>query len=164
MDAPACSIPLREFGNGSDPRYVMNDFDKFVDLLHFTAHLWRNALDRRLRPLGISRSNWRILAMLKLHGEMNQGQLAEALMVEGPTVVRFIDKLERDGHVERVMDPSDRRVRNIQLTPSGVEMTEPIQKAIDQFHVEVFAKVGEQGLAQASRYLNAVRTAVSEMD
>ena len=143
----------------------MNDaFNEFADVLHATDHAWRNAIDRRLRPLGISRSNWRILAMLNLHGELNQGRLAELLAVEGPTVVRLIDKLERDGLVERVLDPSDRRVRNIRLTPAGKKSMKPIQDIIEQFRVDVFAQVGDKNLEQAIRFLNAVRAAVGEMN
>jgi MarR family transcriptional regulator for hemolysin len=139
-------------------------FDEFADMLHATDHAWRNAIDRRLRPLGISRSNWRILAMLNLHGEMSQGRLAELLSVEGPTVVRLVDKLERDGVVERVLDPADRRIRNVRLTESGKKAIKPIQRIIHDFRVDVFKQVGDKDMAATIRFLSSVRTVVADME
>ena len=38
--------------------------ESFGLLMHLTAHDWRNALDRRLRPLGLSRATWMLLAIV----------------------------------------------------------------------------------------------------
>lgn len=46
-------------------------------------------------------------------------ELATLIGVEAPAVTRQVQRLERAGLVERVVDPVDRRARRIRLTPAG---------------------------------------------
>ena len=50
---------------------------------------------------------------------MTQAQLARRVAIEQPTMVRTIDRMERDGLVARTLDPHDRRASRITLTERG---------------------------------------------
>lgn len=93
--------------------------DRFGETLHLTAHQWRLALDRRLRPLGFSRSGWLLLAYLSREDGISHGVLAERMGIEAATLVRLIDRMETDGHVQRRPGTTDRRVKLLYLTDSG---------------------------------------------
>ena len=52
---------------------------------------------------------------------LTQAQLARLQSVEAPTMCRLIDRLARDGMVERQADPQDRRATRVYLTARGRE-------------------------------------------
>lgn len=80
------------------------------------ARAWRAEFDRRFRPLGLSDTSWVVIWVLSEHGPLVQRQLAETLGVEGPTLVRLLDRMEKDGWVRRQASPTDRRANLVVLT------------------------------------------------
>ena len=85
-----------------------------------TARMWRNKLDERLSPLGLTQARWLVLMHLsRMGGEAPQKELAISVGVEGPTLVRVLDGLERLGLVQRVGVEGDRRARRVCLTPKA---------------------------------------------
>ena len=84
------------------------------------AHRWRRVLDERLRPTGLSQSSWRTLFHLAHMGDgILQKDLAVAIGIEGPSLVRLLDNLESDGLIERRPAPNDRRGKTLHLTALG---------------------------------------------
>jgi len=82
-----------------------------------TARMWRTRLDERLSPLGLTQARWLVLMHLsRMGGEAPQKELALSVGVEGPTLVRVLDGLERMEFVQRVGVEGDRRARCVQLT------------------------------------------------
>ena len=69
----------------------------------------RKALDAELGHYGITFSQWQILAGLALEGETSQVKLAELIGVEGPTLVRILDRMEQKGWIRRKVSLRDRR-------------------------------------------------------
>ncbi|MFO1309565.1 MAG: MarR family transcriptional regulator [Burkholderiales bacterium] len=126
--------------------------EEFAHLLHVTAHDWRTALDRRLRPLGLSRATWMLLAYVRKLDAPSQTVLADRLGLEGPSVVRLVDRLEREGLVER-RSAADRRVRTIHLTAKGEALSAEIHRAAAAMRGELFAGIGEAELEAARSVL-----------
>ncbi|MDY0882784.1 MarR family winged helix-turn-helix transcriptional regulator [Dongia soli] len=80
----------------------------------------RRAIDEELRALGLTDATWRPLFHLGRLGDgLRQKDLAEALMIEGPSLVPLLDNLEANGLVERMEDPHDRRCKIIRMTAEG---------------------------------------------
>ena len=88
----------------------------FGFLLHDVARLMRNAYDRRIRKLGLTRAQWWVLTHLYRSNGVTQTELAETLEIEKPTLGRLLDRLEAKGWVRREHDASDRRVWHVHLT------------------------------------------------
>jgi DNA-binding MarR family transcriptional regulator len=85
-------------------------------LIHDIARLSKNDFDRRVRELGLTRSQWLAIGTLRRNPGISQSGLAEILDVEPITVARTIDRLEKSGWIERRPDTSDRRVNRLYLT------------------------------------------------
>ena len=84
--------------------------------LNDVARAWRSRLDERLRPLGLSSAMWAVIRRLATgQAALTQRELAEAVGIEGPTLVRLLDRLEQVGIARRVSDPSDRRIKRVEL-------------------------------------------------
>ncbi len=91
-------------------------------VLHDVARLLRKHFDRRARGLGLTRSQWSVLAHLARHEGINQTALAEILEIEPITLARLLDRLEAAGWVERRDDPRDRRARLLYLAEKAHPM------------------------------------------
>src|SRR5919205_2079152 len=86
-------------------------------LLHDAARLLRKRFEQNARGLGLTRSQWQVLAHLAEREGIHQGALAEILEVEPITLVRILDRLQTAGFVERRLHEKDRRVRLLYLKP-----------------------------------------------
>ena len=75
----------------------------------------------RLRErFGTTLPRFDLLAQLERHpGGLKMNELSRLLMVTGGNVTAIVDQLERDGLVERLAEPADRRAFRIRLTRAG---------------------------------------------
>ena len=90
--------------------------ETFGQLLHGVARAWRQKLDQRLKPLGLSQAKWRTLMHLSLAGDaLNQAEIAARLGVEEPSVVTLLHRLERENWINRRSSPRDRRCKMVLL-------------------------------------------------
>ena len=108
----------------SDSQYFLNRSLGF--LLGDSSRLLRKRFDRLARSFGMTRAQWRVIAVLRRDEGINQTGMADIMDIEPITLGRHIDRLEEAGLVERRSDPGDRRVWRIYLTdkvqPALVEM------------------------------------------
>jgi DNA-binding MarR family transcriptional regulator len=96
-------------------------------LMAQVARLLRRSFDERARSIGVTRPQWQVLGLLKLHAGSNQGALAEMLEVEPITLGRMVDRLQEAGLVERRADPTDRRAWLIHLTGKGEDLLDQLR-------------------------------------
>jgi MarR family transcriptional regulator for hemolysin len=81
-----------------------------------TAHAFQRAINDELAPQGITYRQCQALAWLALEGPLPQKTLAERMRIEPPTLVGILDRMERDGWIERTGCDGDRRKKLIQPT------------------------------------------------
>lgn len=75
----------------------------------------------RLAPLGLTHGQFFMLVALFEEDGALPSRLAEKTALDRPTTTGLLDRLERDGWVERRLDPSDRRTLRVHLTPRALE-------------------------------------------
>jgi MarR family transcriptional regulator for hemolysin len=91
-------------------RPLTYDFDRSVGAwVVATARALERNLAGELERFGITAAQWYVLAALACHGGLHQAALAATIGIEPPTLCRTLDTMERNGWVERVEDPGDRR-------------------------------------------------------
>jgi DNA-binding MarR family transcriptional regulator len=83
------------------------------------ARLLRSSADAALAPLGVAAPAFGVLLRLAERDGLSQAELARHQAVEAPSMCRMVDRLERDGLVERRRDGDDRRVVRVHLTDRG---------------------------------------------
>src|ERR1700692_813209 len=102
--------------------------ERFSSALHSASRAWRQALDRRLKYLGVSQASWMTIAVAaKARAPLSQSELADRLAVEGATMVAMVDRLVKAGLVIREPSTTDRRVKRVVLTPAGMKSHEKVQ-------------------------------------
>ena len=119
----------------------------FAARLAETARMWRNELDARLVPLGLSQARGLILHYLALHGDgLQKNALADIVGIRGSTLVRQLDRLEVDGWVERRRDPVDRRAKTIHLAQKAAPLVAALEAKIQELRVELLSGLTDQHL------------------
>ena len=127
------------------------------------ARRLRQAVDAELRVLGLTEATWRPLVYVRRLGDgVRQKELATALSIEGPSLVRLLDNLERRGLIERRADESDRRARGIHLTRSGRELAKRAAKVGGEVQARVLADVPPQDLEACLRVLGSIERDLEE--
>jgi DNA-binding MarR family transcriptional regulator len=104
-------------------------------LISDVARLMRTAFDRRVRQLGLTRSQWLVINRLHRHPGATQSELAEMLEVEKATAGRMVDRMEKKGWVVRRPDAADRRVNRLHLTAEAdliqVQLAQIAERTVD---------------------------------
>jgi MarR family transcriptional regulator for hemolysin len=81
------------------------------------VRVWRALIDDRLKPLELTQTHWVTLHNINiLPPEQSQIQLAKAIGIEQPSLVRTLDQLEEKRLITRQTCASDRRAKRIKLT------------------------------------------------
>ena len=137
--------------------------ERFSAALHGSARIWRVALDKRLKHLGIGQSGWMTIAMIAKSAEpMSQRALADLVGVEGPSMVSMLDRLERDGFVTRAPSTTDRRVKLVQLTEAGSRIYDEVRAEAMGFRADLLKGLDPQVLAAATELLERLRQQIED--
>ena len=100
-------------------------------LLSDSGRLLRKTFDERVRDLGLTAVQARLMLSLVKFPDNNQVFYAERIEVEPITLTRIVDRMEEAGWVERVADPNDRRARLLRLTDKSREIVEPLRVIVN---------------------------------
>jgi DNA-binding MarR family transcriptional regulator len=126
-------------------------------LLHDVARLRRSLVDRYLKPLNVTRSQWWVLAFLSRRDGMSQVALAEELDLGKVALGGLIDRLEAAGIVERRPDPIDRRVKRVFLTKAGAKLMKDIRASSAQAEDLILAGIDDADLQATVRALRGMK-------
>jgi MarR family transcriptional regulator for hemolysin len=142
------------------PRPQQIDFGFNVARL---ARRLRQAVDAELQSFGLTDATWRPLAYVgRLGGGVRQKELATALAIEGPSLVRLLDSLERRGLIERREDENDRRARGIYLTRAGRELALRVARIGTEIQARLLSRVPAADLEICQRVLATIERGLDE--
>ncbi|MFJ9374659.1 MarR family winged helix-turn-helix transcriptional regulator [Streptomyces sp. NPDC101455] len=139
---------------------VHGSSDILVDELYETTHQLRQFVETRLRANGASVARLRALRMLA-HAEqpLRMRDLSEMTGVAARTTTSIVDSLERDGLVERVRHPHDRRAFLLRLTDKGRECHREAEEIDGLALAEATAELDAEDRAQLRTLLARIRKA-----
>src|SRR5262249_7842673 len=80
------------------------------------ARLLRTVFDRRVRAMGLTRGQWLVLTRLYRRPGASQTELADMLEIDRASAGRMVDRMEKNGWLERRPDAGDRRINRLHLT------------------------------------------------
>jgi MarR family 2-MHQ and catechol resistance regulon transcriptional repressor len=120
-----------------------------------------NAFHERLHTVGEGRANGRnrILRLIYLSRPENmaQGELGRELCVTSANITYLIDGMVREGLVNRVVNPQDRRVTFVELTPKGEEVAERLVPVVGRYMAEVMGCLSDDEKKQLNHLLERIR-------
>ena len=136
---------------------------RFGFLIHDISRLRRIVVDRALKPLGITRAQWWVLAFLSRRDGMTQTALAGDLDLTKVAVGGLLDRMENGGFVERHADQRDARARRVFLTRAGQKLVSRIRVSVDTVETEILTAVDETELDQAADVLLRIKAQLNDM-
>lgn len=136
---------------------------KLTIALVLVARRWRSILDEKLRAIHQGTARMEALSAIYNSPEAtSQVNIARRLRIEGPTLTRMIDSLEKDGLVERLADPEDRRTKKLQVTPSGEAALEEIFDIADTYRKRMLAGLSGEEIAMLNELLGGMLAKLDE--
>lgn len=108
-------------------------------LIGDVSRMIRTVYDRRVEPLGLTRTQWRTMVRLSRLEGCTQTELAAELEIEKPTLGKLIERLEAKGWVERRADKQDGRSKRLYLTGKAKPVLDEIYTIVEEMQARVFA-------------------------
>jgi DNA-binding MarR family transcriptional regulator len=116
--------------------------------MRIAAHSLHLLQNRWAEKHGLTEGRLGVMFQLHRRGNCPLGDLASDLETSPRNVTGLVDHLERDGLVERIPDPQDRRSVRAALTPAGRERIEAIWKEGIEHQFEMVQGMSKEDLAQ----------------
>lgn len=104
------------------------------------------AFGRRLKDTGVTRIQWIALYNISKYQPISQRELSVLMSVQDSSATRLLERMERDGLIERFQSEVDKRVIMVQLTAVGEETFERLLPYGDAFNNDLVAGISEKEL------------------
>lgn len=140
-----------------------HDVEKSIGYWAFVVFRdFERALNVELAPHGITLRQSQVLSWLAIHGDLTQVQLAELMRLEPPTLVRILDRMERDGWIGRHADSVDRRKKWIRPTKQVEPVWQKVRQCIKRVRAQATEGVSEQKQRVTLEVLSAMHGNLTE--
>jgi DNA-binding MarR family transcriptional regulator len=144
------------------PEADIRAISDFVNLLRACSDI-SDALDKLLAQHGLLQGRWWVLVLLMRQDDLSSSPsaLAEKAGVTKATMTGFIDGLEREGLVSRLMDTVDRRKFLIRLTSAGQQKLDAV---MPDYYRRVQALMSKLSTTERDGMVNSVKTLAANLD
>ena len=137
--------------------------ERFSNALHGTARSWRQAVDQRLKFLGVSQASWMTIAVAaKARRPLSQSELADRLAVEGATMLAMLDRLVKSGFVTRESSTTDRRIKRVVITEAGYRLYDKVKAEAAAVRKDLLGKIDPVNLETATRVLEELQRMIED--
>jgi len=114
----------------------------------------REVFGQRLEESGVTRIQWKALYFLGIGDKISQGELAKKMSVKDSTIGRLIERMERDGLIERERSNMDRRVVYVILTENGMKYREKLMPIGTKFSNDLVKGLTDEEIMIFDKVLN----------
>lgn len=128
------------------------------------VRIWRALIDHRLKPLELTQTHWVTLHNIhQLPPDQSQIQLAKAIGIEQPSLVRTLDQLEEKGLISRQTCANDRRAKRIKLTDKADPIIDKMETVIKKTRGEILSGISPDELDLLMRLIGRLEHNIIEL-
>ncbi|HRK17690.1 MAG TPA: MarR family transcriptional regulator [Hyphomicrobiaceae bacterium] len=127
------------------------------------GRLLRTVFERRIRPFGLTRAQWIVIARLFRRPGLNQSEIADLLEIEKATAGRLIDRMEVKGWIERRADKADRRMHRLHLTAKARRLHAQIWPIAEATVDDAFRNLSAAERAATGRALVSIKSRLVDL-
>ena len=148
---------LQEEIKQSTPFASVNE-ELWLNLLRTTAQVC-HGVELRLRPYGLSATQYNVLRILRGAGQAGlcQYEIKERLVAEVPDVPRILERMEKAGWVRRVRGEADKRRVMSTLTPEGTTLAAQLDSPVLAMMADLFQGMSEAEMEKLNELLVGAR-------
>jgi DNA-binding MarR family transcriptional regulator len=125
--------------------------------LHQTARAVNRVYSEEMRPLGVTRSQYSILAYLNAKAPIQVSRLATLLYMDRTTLSRNLKPLEKSGLLKVCPSETDRRAKELLLTRAGKAKYREATRAWRRAQKHILESFGENNWADLEISLKRLR-------
>ena len=126
--------------------------------LSVLARNLRNAFDRKVITIGVTRSQWQMIAVVARKPGVTQRAIAEALEISEASAGRLVDRLCADGMLERRERDDDRRARAVYLSPRAEPLMARLADIARANETMMFKGFSDDELDRLEKYLDRIHS------
>ncbi|PHM38096.1 transcriptional regulator SlyA [Xenorhabdus innexi] len=128
------------------------------------VRVWRALIDHRLKPLKLTQTHWVTLYNISLlPPEQSQIQLAKAIGIEQPSLVRTLDQLEEKKLITRHTCANDRRAKRIKLTEESESFIREVDSVIGSTRKEILEGITHDELILLASVIKKIEKNISQL-
>ena len=125
-------------------------------LLTTAQHAVFQYLNAKLSEYDVTPSQYGVLSCLWQREFATPKQISEILCLETSTISGVLDRMQKKGLIDRVINRDDRREVRVVPTEKGKALQEPISKIIDEVNEEVLKCFTEEEVALLKNQLRII--------
>jgi DNA-binding MarR family transcriptional regulator len=141
----------------------LDDAIRFGFLIQDVARFRRVVIDRVLKPLGVTRSQWWVLSFLSRRDGMTQTALAADLDLTKVAIGGLLERMEAAGMIERRSEDQDARMRRVYLAREGTRLIKQLRSQIKDFEIEALEGLTDKELATSFASLRKMKKTLLRM-
>lgn len=122
-------------------------------LIKKAARLFEQIANKNLDKLGVTYSQTIFLVRLWEKDGQTQIELAKSAGLKQPSVVRMLDRMERDNLITRVRNKDDRRVFNFYLTEKAKKACRRLEDHANEMHDIATADIAKKDIEKLNQLL-----------
>ncbi|MGG2197534.1 MarR family winged helix-turn-helix transcriptional regulator [Paenibacillus sp.] len=131
----------------------LDEVEKFRYLILAVQRNGNRLLNEFLKEAGVTASQAEVIRVLEMKQPLSLKDLGKLLICETGSPSRLVERMIRDGHVERMTHPDDSRFVLLQLTKKGQEAAEKVKSVEEQFYHQIQKMVSETELSEINPIL-----------
>lgn len=131
---------------------------KIERLLRHVAFIIKKRGRDILVDFGITTPQFNALLALREHPNITMGDLCEKLFLACSTATDLIDRMEKNGLLERARDPQDRRVIRLSISQRGIQVIGEVIEARRRYVASILVKLTAEEIDQLGNSLDRLHS------
>ena len=127
-------------------------------LIKKAARLFEQVANKNLDKLGVTYTQTIFLVRLWEKDGQNQIELAKSAGLKQPSVVRILDRMERDNLISRVRNKDDRRIYNFYLTEKAKKACRKLEDHANAMHDIATMKIAKKDIEKLNKLITNIIT------
>ena len=123
-----------------------------------------DAYDVRMKPLGLTRSQWRVVAYVSRTPGITQTQLAENVELSRMAITGLLDRMQAKGLIARRAASDDRRIKTVHLTRKSKALVSRMNETAAEVLEGIFAGLSATEKARLRKILDTVKGNAADME
>lgn len=140
------------------PDRVDDSVAKIEGLLRHVAFIIKKRGRDMLVDFGITTPQFNALLTLRDHPNITMGDLCEQLFLACSTATDLIDRMEKNGFLERARDPQDRRVIRLSISDKGKDVISEVIAARRRYVASILEKLTAEEIDQLGDSLDKLHS------
>jgi len=118
--------------------------------------------DLHMKPLGLTRSQWRVMAYVSRYPGISQSELAQDIELTRMAITGLLDRMSDKGLIDRRLVKTDRRMKAVFLSKKGEALVKQMNSTAVQVLKQVFANTTNKERKLLRDVLETIKTNTTE--